>query len=150
MQDDFKRWARNHALIFGFTPEQELTVLSWRDIFVAKAYTMDELRAATNALASRPPVYAGMHLAAIHDAIQSMRAVDYHKEAQLTLRSECSLCGNSGRVTVPHIKGIKDGEWMPIQTTRAGGGYYTMAALRSCPAWEYHLSVRGAGVADTP
>lgn len=135
----FIAWCKHHAKTFALADEAFLaTLASWEDVFVTAGYSADELHAATQGLAMSGRTLARWdHLAAITARIRAARAVEYASgEAKAAQdgpsASTCTLCDGTGYVIVPHPLGVALGEWVPINTTRNGGSYYTAAVSCSC------------------
>ena len=152
----FGEWVKHHATVFGLHAEADvMTLLSWEPLFVAAGYTSGDLHAATDWLAvNAPPKFRTEHLGAIQSRIRDTRAVAYRAEMNAggEDRGTCTLCGGTGRVVVPHVAGVRDGQWVPIDAARGGASYYTMAVLCRCAlgAWvlahnEEHLRERVPG-----
>lgn len=137
---NFTEWAFHHSKIFGLTEAETRTLLSWEEIFFD--YLPDELTRATTELARTPGAFAedrfagkmAMHLAAIQRRVKDFRAIAYRKRVDETRLDQgtCLICSGTGRVIVPHAKGISGGRWVPIKTARGGACYYTMAVLCHC------------------
>ena len=133
---EFHLWADNHAATFGMTPEKHAeTFVAWRKVFEAAKYTAAELAEATTFLAANnPPRWAPEHLAGINARIRDRRAVEYRKKTDVQERDRgvCTLCSGTGYVVVPHLQGVRDGNWVPVRATRSLPSYYTVAVLCRC------------------
>lgn len=132
--EDFDAWIERHTRVFGLVPEFGLRTMSlWFNLFTAASYTVAELNEATDWLAlNAPPAKYEHHLWAIQSRIRGARAVDFSKEAERHEWGECTQCEGSGMVTVPHPKGLRDGLWVQIRTTRSGASFYTLAVYCTC------------------
>lgn len=156
----YAEWVTRHATLFGMGSDADVkTLLSWEDVFTAAEYTVAELKAATDWLAANPAAFgsvearyagkAAAHLEAIQARIRETRAVVYRAESVTeTDYGRCVLCGGTGRVIVPHVRGVKAGQWVPIAAARGGASYYTMAVLCSCVRGEWVRSRNAQHVAE--
>lgn len=153
MADWFTVWAVRHGTIFGLTSDVDAAAMrEWKRIFESADYTVSELDNATTKIATETQrVTAGgarflgkmmAHLEAIRIAIAESRTIDYQrdKESQREDRGTCAICGNSGRVIVPHLASVVGDAWMLLRSARqAIGTQYTMAVCCMCPIgrWLY-------------
>lgn len=140
-QADYDQWSERYAATFGMTSDADAAMFAaWFEVFTACGYTLAELAAARMAIARRPPTYRSEHLAAIHAAVRDARLTESRKRAADPLpgdRGACSLCGDSGMVTVPHPQQITQGRWQG-----AALGYRATAAVAcSCHAGQAVLAV---------
>ena len=132
---DYAKWTNYHATVFAVRKREDLeTLQSWRRVFNAARYTYIELCEATDWLAANdPPRFLQDHLRALHDCIGRGRAVDYRRaDVEPDTNGTCTDCGGTGRVVVPHPRGISNGEWVAIKVARGGQSFYTAAVLCSC------------------
>jgi hypothetical protein len=154
----FVQWVRKHASVFGLNDAKELkTLLSWLELFLAAGYSRDDLDAATTWMASRLDLLAGdktrflgkmgQHLALIQGFIRQQRSVAYRDAEERNRDGElgtCVRCSGAGALVVPHLQGVRKGEWVPISTATGHPYFYTMAILCPCPLGRW----RGENVAD--
>lgn len=130
--DGFSQWARRHCVIFGLTePKHMEMVTSWQDLFQAAGYCAVDLNDATDWLANNaPPRFASEHLGALTRRMREVRSVrairDDDREVAL-----CVKCGGPGRLSVPLLRSIRQGEWRPYDAG-AGPVYYTEAVACDC------------------
>lgn len=129
----FSDWLKHHCTVFSiYDPERIETVASWQPLFDAAGYTAAELTTATDWLAmNASPKYPSDHLGAIRSRLTDQRALDYRR-AEDAYPSQCVLCGGTGRLVVPHLAGVRDGQWLPLRLTRIRATYYTCAVRCSC------------------
>lgn len=136
-----------HALLFGITDKTDMrTLASWESLFIAAGYLPAELDEASRHLAGNlAEILAGegrylgkmpAHLAAIQQRIRQRRAVTYSRQVEEFRedRGTCTICQGGGTVPgLPHLGGIRDGQWVPMNVARGGPAYYTQAVTCSCP-----------------
>lgn len=146
MADWFDQWAARHGTTFGISSDADAaTMRTWKRVFEASDYTVAELNAATDTIAVQSQRIAGAsarflgkmmaHLEAIRSCIAEARTIDYRRDVdhQREDRGTCNLCGGTGRVVVPHLDCIANGQWVPVRVTRRPvGSLYTCAVLCSC------------------
>lgn len=113
---DWDNWTGYHGTLFWMkTPEDAMMFAEWRQAL--NGYSLHELREASfwiakDQLASAK--FRSQHLGLLHGRIQSLRFARRQAEIDQLhrdTRKQCSLCGNSGVVTVPHIRCVADGAW---------------------------------------
>ena len=130
----FQEWASRHCTIFGlFDPRQMEMVKLWRPIFEGAGFVADDLNAATDRLATNaPPKYPADHREALLQQLRAQRAVALRKEEdEQPDRGRCVLCGGSGLVTVPDLRGVRAGQWVGVLFC-GRAQFYTAAVTCSC------------------
>lgn len=143
MTDWYAAWVVRYAETFGISEERDVkTLLSWH---AALGATELELNTALDTLARQPDrltqsggrYLAGgrmlAHLHALHAAVRDFRAIDARPGAVVKDdgMGTCDRCLSTGWVVVPHLKCVKDGEWVPAMV----GGKpvtYTVAVVCNC------------------
>jgi hypothetical protein len=132
LQSEWDDWVQSHSRIFGFNDANILMLDAWR--FVLGNNTVEELRTATKTLAGgNHPSFPKEHLGAITGVLRERRAVEYRREFEdVERQGTCETCGSSGFVSVPHLKGIVNGEWRAVRATRHRSSYYTQTVLCTC------------------
>lgn len=135
----YAEWVDHHCRIFAFTAEADVkAMLSWRDLIEAENHGDYALADLTRELAATDyPSFARDHLKALLALIRRKRAETFrHERAGGETHPDfgtCSTCDSSGRVTVPHLKAIVDGRWIPRIVARGGAAiYYTCAVTCHC------------------
>lgn len=137
MQDcEYNAWTQHHSRVLGIAdPINELTFQAWRKFFEVLDCGADDLEAASNHLgASGSSARPAEQLASITRFLRDRISIEYKREAEQheQERGDCVKCRGIGRVIVPHVAGLKDGEWRPVQKARSASTYYTMAVLCDC------------------
>lgn len=135
--EEFDLWADRHGSMFGFSTDRDAaTFAAWFEVFEACGYSAGELRDATDVIARRsePLAWRSEHLAAIHSHVrQFRRAVETgHRRipgADQSEVGECTLCVNSGWVSVPHPEFVLAGRW---ESAPMG---YSVRAVVYCRCW---------------
>ncbi len=147
----FEAWARAYAIVFGLSPDELAVVFGWEDFFIASGFVAEDLDEATRVLSQDPGAMvrrAGeakflgkcpIHLAAIQSFMRDRRAVSYEREVETyeDRYGACPHCGGSGRVVVPLLAGVRDGEWVPLRVARGSATWYTAAVACSCRLGEW-------------
>ena len=139
--DWYARWAKLYAEVFGLRDEGDLrALLAWEDALSASE---GDLYASSDWLAANPAAFGttdarfagrlAMHLGALRVALREQRAIAYRRElSEIDRHGTCTRCGNTGRVVVAHVSGVRGGEWVPLKVARGGAHYYTMAVWCPC------------------
>ncbi len=143
----FESWVDRHANLFGLNSlADRATLQSWEESFGHTS--QDEINDATSWLVDHAEIFgqsdsrfAGkmlMHLILLKQRINEQRAIGYatEKEDADDKFGTCSRCGGAGLVVVPHLRGIRDGNWVPMAIARGGASYYTQSVL--CPCAKGH------------
>ena len=113
--DDFDKWADYHATVFGLGESGHAMTLSWRNLANKIGWTIPELIEATEWIAvNHPPKFPSEHLDAVTNRIRRQRLVFVPRSDNPTIPSypDCTDCNNTGRVIVPHIRRVRDGQWL--------------------------------------
>lgn len=138
---DYEDWISFHVQSFGVpynaVPNDaagwSATLALWLETFRARGYTAEELMEATREItaSSLPLGKVADHRAAIDSVIKSRRSIALRQQVADSEvdRGTCTLCGNTGFVTVPHLRGIKNGQWEWIKPYRHRS---TQAVLCRC------------------
>ncbi len=150
------------------------TLLSWGDLFDTAGFSYADRDEATAYLSAHPEAlgaektrFAGKmvaHLDAIQRRVRDRKAVQHVRQDEERREEEgvCVLCGNAGMITVPHPKGVVNGEWVQQKVARGGASTYTIGVTCPCPAgrWRYdqqtaylserHARARKEGPAPRP
>lgn len=138
--DWYAEWVSRHVEVFGLSEQDTGAMLAWRKTLVARGCTVNELHDATEYLLMNPDqienIFAGKmaaHLTAIQRRIRVVRAVEYRREVESNRElGTCVKCAGSGRVIVPHLRSVVNGEWRPLKVARASASHCTMAVVCSC------------------
>lgn len=134
----FNDWLKHHCTVFGLhDPKQIETVASWQPLFDAAGYTAPQLTEATDWLAlNAPPRFLNEHLPALRARLTEQRAIEYRRAEDRFDGSTCVLCGGTGRLTVPHLGGVRNGDWLPLRIAGLPH-YYTCAVRCSCARGQF-------------
>lgn len=121
--EQWNKWAARHAATFGLTSDGDAVMFAaWREVFSRAGYAIEELHEATDFISvTNPPRWRNEHLAAINRRInERRRAMMLHNQAQAEREGAeaHALCDGTGRVYVPHLSCVIDGNWThPWYTT---------------------------------
>lgn len=144
--EEWDDWAAKHAMIFGLTSPGDAAMFgAWREVFARAGYTSEELNEATDYIAvNNPPRYRNEHLGAINRRVTERRRVmRLHNQEQAEREGieAHGLCDGTGRVLVPHLSCVIDGEWLYP--------WYTVCVLCSCHKGErIRLSLENSAKPD--
>jgi hypothetical protein len=131
--DDYDAWSKRHAAMFGFSHANDGAVFAaWFEVFAASGYSAADLHGATDELAKRTDRIGWRedHLFAINAFVIGRRVAKRKAdEPPPDEFGECTLCGNSGLVVVPHPKYVEGREWKGHWL-----GYRPTAAV-TCSCW---------------
>lgn len=155
---DYDAWAVHHATVCALRGESDLdTLAAWYDLLAAEARYASELHAATREMVSGGiPAWLREHLGALLAIIRRRRAEQVQADREAVCKDErgsCVQCGGSGRVTVPQLRAIAGGEWVPLSLTRSGTAvYYTTCVCCSCALgqWYAGMSIKRNGETQCP
>src|SRR5262249_33508165 len=131
----FAAWAERHSRTFGLTDSEKPTLQSWEPLFETVGATSEDLQEATSYLAVNQQCFTNsetrflgklpMHLALLQCRIREQRAIQEKKSlSESSMMGTCLTCGNTGRVIVPRLQSVKDGQWRPQRICR-NTTYYT-------------------------
>lgn len=137
---DYVAWARYHATLYGFVLEADLAMLaSWYDLLGAEEAR--DLTTASKRMAVAVPRWPRDHLSELVRIIRTLRAervADMLRAEDAPDRGSCVDCASSGRVLVPHLRGVIDGRWEPLLVCRDSATYYVSVAYCHCPLGKWY------------
>lgn len=140
MSDWYAAWAEHHCTVFGMTTEADLkTVLSWEPILCV-AGDQESLADATEWLATNLSVlneyrFIGRlpgHLASVQRALREVMAVTPPASLDDEKFGVCAICNSTGRVLVPRLESVRNGEWRPIASRVGRPTYQSYLVACSC------------------
>jgi hypothetical protein len=112
--NEWNIWTEHHAALFQMHSDTDVKMfIAWRPLL--DGYSLNELRAASNYLASNVQAFRTDHLRLLRLHIMGKRRDAQHllDEARGEVSNVCDLCGGIGSVLVPHPACIRDGEFGP-------------------------------------
>ncbi len=118
-QDGWLQWANHHRAFFGWKADEDGKMLAtWVGFFRGEGYTPEEMLSATKKIAglSKPPFQREHHLNHLVAFLKEARAENYKVTARqndelINHPAPCKVCRNFGLITVPHLSGVRGGEW---------------------------------------
>lgn len=131
MSKTWKEWVDYHAKMFAFDERSMIAAATWVGQFKARKFSPDELCEITDWLAMNdPPRWPDDHLTKIRERMDRIRAVEINRKEESD-KSICTLCGNTGRIIVPHPDCCPNFQWDPI----AHGYPFRYRACVRCRCW---------------
>jgi hypothetical protein len=150
--EEWLKWVNHHSTLFAMRGDDDLRQLhAYRKVIEAAGWTYMELCDASEWLALHaPPHFRCDHLSVLRERIVETRALPIGGDPELIADplGTCTTCGGSGRVIVPHPRGVADGYWLPLKAARAAAAYYTAAVLCHCPLGQHIGKQMDAAIAD--
>lgn len=135
-------WCEYHATLFGLRADSDADMLlEWSRLFSQQGYGAGDLRAASEWIAMNdPPKTRPEHLALLTRRLREQRAASAPMPDD-DPRGQCSLCGGTGRVTVPMVRGVHSDQG----NTPRVDDRYTCAVLCRCKLGQWFTDKQGGG-----
>ena len=114
------QWGNYHRQMFGWKQDSDVEMIAlWIGTFRRWLFTPSEMYAATESILKRsaPAFKREDHINYLYSAVNDkrMKLRNVIPSDEYT-RGQCSLCFNSGLVTVPWLRDIDMGEWISKKT----------------------------------
>jgi hypothetical protein len=128
--EEYEIWGKHHRSLFALTDDGGTAMVeAWYPMLIDCDFN-ELMKASDYLIMNRPGIYRTEQLAALrqHLTETARQRVEAFERANAIDAPRCRDCNDTCLVTVPHLKYVIDGKWMPD-----GNTFHELSVLCSCP-----------------